>query len=296
MRPFMTHAKLCRHWRHWIVLSVLIGACDADNESGGAVQGATSSLAAKGVVVTKDGSDEAIAPVAQISFPNGTAIGFFELSPGELSTLEWGPVMASPPVDRRTAGERLSPVKLYERLAGAKAPLALAQAQARRDARAASDRGAGGPSDGNSAQPPRRLTRGASAPAGELNLVQQALIYYDCQNDTSYDAWFNCTFCDRGNGAYDYTWLHRGGDGWFQQNDVWYGHSTVSVYGGDILRFKNEERPWWSWSTVQNVTIPNGYWVRRTTDNTSVDRDIRSTVSESSGDGYHWCAYGNPLG
>lgn len=290
-------------FRHAMLVGALAIGCDTQESNPEDLAGTPSSdtPSEEGVSVRSPQTGAVVTPIARVSFPGGARVDFFEETPGNLTVVQWGPNMATPPVDRSLQLENLSPVDLYARLSGQRAPDALIAAQARRDL-AATVKTGDRPSRGNSKEgwmtsAPQMLSRpgngvGYASSAPGVEEKKQAVRYFDCVGSMSYDEWFNCRFCDSGAGTYDITWMWVTGSGSFTRTDKTHTWSTVSVFGGDTVHFKNEKRPWYSWSTTLDTFVKNGFWAQREEPYSYTDYDVRSSVDQAAGDSYHWCAYG----
>lgn len=242
-------------------------------------------------VTFKLSTGETVQPFEKIQFDNGTVVGFFETQPGDLTVYQWGANLATPPVTKALASEKLKPAELYQRLTKNAAPETLVAAQNRAEAMQA-----------KTAQSAKisRLPASVAAPTSKLDSASstsaaskktQGVYYYDCVGSFSYDEWFNCSFC-YGSGDYDYTWMWVSGSGNFQKNDMNHTFSTVSVYGGGSVHFNNQKQPWYSWSTTLDTYVANGFWVQAEMGYDFTDFDTKSRVDNASGDSYHWCSYG----
>lgn len=282
--------KANKYVRRGAVLTgaLLLGACSMETESPGVESG---EVQTKSVAFTNEAGEE-VAPVETLSFEGGVQVGFFEPEPGELQVLSWGPNGTQPPISKEIVDEGLSATQLYSRLSGAEAPASLKEAQARAE-KLAGDVARG--SEALNASYDRPLSDPSSPEgeerSGDTGSKSQAVYYYDCQGTYSYDEWFNCNFC-YGGGDYDITWMWVTGDGNFTRVDRNHTYTTVSVYGGGALNLKVEKRTWSSWSTHLSTSVANGYWVQSELGWDFLDFDTRATVTNASGDSYHWCSYG----
>jgi hypothetical protein len=221
---------------------------------------------------------------AEVDFPNRGFVKFFEPEDGVLLIQEGGRNNQAPLIPQSMG--KLGATDLYEALSGQKAPDALVQASAR--AAALSPRPTATEVTRVSDVDPTKLAQVRAATKGDgVEAVSSALTF-----SNGYDQWFYDNFC--GQSGWDWTvqWMFVTGSGSFTRNDQNFVTSTVSVYGGDAIHYRVRIQPWYSWSTVADVMVQNGYYNRYHRDN-GIDFDFNVSVDQASGDSYHWCAYGD---
>jgi hypothetical protein len=239
------------------------------------------------------GTGETAVPIETIELEGGTVVAFFEPAPGELQTMQWGPNGSLPAISTELAAKKLNAPKLFEALSGRAASHELVAAQARADELAAAGRPKGAEAESEEVArlpiPTSALTPSA---AGDVGRTSEAALNFDCKGEFSYDEWFACSFCATWP-TWAVNWMWVSGSGSFTRNDNTDTVSTVSVFAGGSVHFKNENRTWYSWSTPLDTFVSNGFWAQRSEPLSLVDFDIRSTVDNAAGDSYHWCGWGN---
>ncbi|MDX2051049.1 MAG: hypothetical protein SFV15_01575 [Polyangiaceae bacterium] len=239
--------------------------------------------------VVRNEKGELAVPVAQVA-RDGATVGFYNVG-GQILVQETGRNGSTPLISRELRERQLSAVELYKELAHADAPAELVALD----------------SDGMTRVP--TSTAGAEAVSAPSTLpsasgssgtgkIEQQLLYYDCTSpNPSYDQWFNCTFCYKTfsgwSNEFDFTWMWVTGDGNWKRT-VKSAYSTVSVYGGGSIHFRNSS----DGSTFLDTFVPNGYWSRADWYLTNriawfADWNARSYVDQASGDSYHWCSLGH---
>jgi hypothetical protein len=231
---------------------------------------------------------------AEVAFPDRGFVKFFEPEDGVLLIQEAGRNNTAPMIP--SAMGKLDATQMYEALSGKAAPTELVQATARAAALTARTAVAGVAKVADlSPSLSQTATRELEA-KGDVQKISSAITFAN-----GYDQWFYDNFCaggynvDRGNtGTWDFliNWMFVTGSGSFTRNDQNWVDSTVSVYGGGAVHYRVRIQPWYSWSTVADVQIQNGYYNKYHRSN-GTDYDVNASVDQADGDSYHWCAYGD---
>ena len=228
---------------------------------------------------------------AKVEFPDQGVVKFYEPMDGIILISEVGLNGTAPMVPPSLDG--LSATEMYEALAKQKAPSALVEAASR--AALLKQRPALKTIAPTAELAPPSLratpTLGVGGDSGLVRL-SSALTF-----NNSYDQWFYDNFCAGGTyvgNGWDYVvqWMYVTGTGSFRRNDMNWVDSTVSVYGGGSVHYRVQIEPWYTWSTVLDVMIPNGYYHKWHRDS-GTDYDVYIYVDQASGDSYHWCSYGD---
>jgi hypothetical protein len=233
--------------------------------------------------------DQVLRLRAKIEVPNQGVVKFYEPQDGVILISEIGRNGIDPMIPPSMSG--LPAVQLYETLAKSKAPTPLIEATSR--AALLKQRTPSALLEPAVDISPSKL-RSMPAASVEPGVVQvsSAITF-----PNSYDQWFYDNFCSGGvkvGGGWDYVvqWMFATGTGSFQRNDKNWVDSTVSVYGGGSVHYRVQIQPWYSWSTVLDVFIQNGYYHKWHRDN-GTDFDVYIYVDQAGGDSYHWCSYGD---
>jgi len=234
--------------------------------------------------------DAAMGLRAKIDFPNQGVVKFFEPQEGIVLISEIGRNGTAPMIP--TSMQRLPASELYEALTNQKAPPALVDAVTR--AALLKQRTSSPvltPKADLSPSTLRALPARTEAGAG-LTKVSSAVTFAN-----SYDQWFYDNFCAGGvkvGNGWDYVinWMYSTGTGSFQRNDMNWVDSTVSVYAGGAVHYRVQIQPWYTWSTVLDVNIQNGFYNKWHRDN-GTDYDVYIYVDQAAGDSYHLCSYGD---
>jgi hypothetical protein len=244
---------------------------------------------APGVVVSELGKGE-LQPIARISGASGVKLDFFEPQPGDLFTIQWGPIGATPLVTDALRKRNLPPEELYKALSGGAAPAALSAAQKRANDLAKQKPPPGQPtSDPDTTRPPGTFL--SKVVSDEIGAVSQAIpTTYDCQGAYDQHEWFYCNFCK--SGKFTINWMSSTGSGNYSRYDVNSATSTVGVLGGNDVHFRVRYRKWSTWSTHLDTRVSNGYFAQSDKGLDLLDFDTQGYVDQADGDFYHWCAWG----
>jgi len=226
---------------------------------------------------------------AEVDFPDRGFVKFFEPEDGVILIQEGGRNNMEPLIP--SSMSKLPATELYEALSGQKAPGELVQAATR--AAALLPRVARTEAIKLADLDPDALRTGTKT----LNVDGTATISSALTFSNSYDQWFYDNFCAGGvrvGNGWDYViqWMFVTGSGSFTRTDMNWVDSTVSVYGGDAIHYRVRIQPWYSWSTVADVMVQNGYYNKYHRDN-GIDFDFNVAVDQAAGDSYHWCSYGS---
>jgi hypothetical protein len=236
--------------------------------------------------------DQAMGLRAKVEVPNQGVVKFFEPQAGIVLIAETGLNGTGPMVPVEM--EKLPAVDLYEALSKQKAPTALVDAVSRAALLKQRALPTGIAQRTADLAPPalRAMPAVHAVPGTDLSKVSSALTF-----PNSYDQWFYDNFCAGGSKVgnpwtYAIQWMFVTGTGSFQRNDMNWVDSTVSVYGGGAVHYRVQIEPWYSWSTVWDVQIQNGYYSKWHRDN-GTDYDVYIYVDQAPGDSYHLCSYGD---
>jgi hypothetical protein len=227
---------------------------------------------------------------AEVSFPNRGFVKFFEPEDGVLLVQEAGRNNTAPMIPSEMG--KLDAAQMYEALSGKKAPDELVQATARAAALTSRTAVTGVAKVADVSPSLSRTATQQITAKGDFQTANSAITFAN-----SYDQWFYDNFCSGGKyvGApWDFVinWMFVTGSGSYTRNDYNWVDSTVSVYGGGAVHYRVRIQPWYSWSTVVDVQIQNGYY-NKFHRSSGTDYDVNASVDQADGDSYHWCAYGD---
>lgn len=220
--------------------------------------------------------------LATITRDNGNTVEFYEPSPGVILISEAGKVPNEPldrPVINKTA------VELFKYLApDQEVPSQLILAQNRTD-------------ELEKIITEQNITTTHSSPhqdqetALTILTANKNLIASNLNDSSCPKSWMEKRLSCSVNGDWDVDWYHRTGSTWFLRNDTKRVRVGACSYRGNItLQFKY--RTWWDWHTQGSWTVNEGHYRQAWKSDSTFDFDIRSSVYNASGDGYHHCGYG----
>jgi hypothetical protein len=218
---------------------------------------------------------------------SGNVLEFYEPSPGHLIVSEIGKMGVDPTFGPKQVPK--SPIEVFKRaLPGRAVPQQLVDAEARRQAL----RDSADPAEVEPEAP--LLDDSRPLPSFAVETKGSNGGPAEDSGDGAYDhrcpaAYFADQFCSV-SGDWEVCWTNITGSSSFTRVDTDIGQTAACSYRGSIL-FKFEERPWYSWETMGSWTVPEGTW-RWANDMGLFDYDLRSSVSNADGDGYHHGGFG----
>jgi hypothetical protein len=273
-----------------VVVATLVAGCSGGEDvagppappnSGGPTDAASTAAKADALAgaVAAPGSNL----IARSGLPSGNVLEFYEPAPGRVIVSEIGRNGVNPTF--RPNEVPRSPIDVFKHaLPGTAVPQELVDADVRRQALR----------DPAEAEPePPLLDASRPLPNFAVETKASNAGAAEDSGDGAYDhrcpaAWFadrNCV-----SGDWEVCWTNITGSSSFTRSDTDIGQTATCSYRGSIS-FKFEERPWYSWETMGSWTVPEGTW-RWANDSGLFDYDLRSSVSNADGDGYHHSGFG----
>lgn len=267
-------------------------------------------------LVTNGDTGEALEPIAEVLYEDGSGIRFYEADVGNLEVIEFGPNGTSPPTAVFDVAAAL-PVEIFEALAGEPAPAALVRAQEQwevrvDEARLAKEyiekRSSLGETVELTSEPnvtPHSagfLGGDSAANGGDPNVGQtrQAMGLGFCQIPTSnwseFERWYcySCVAMDIDGkhlvGGADWEWLFYYVSGYMSRykDDMNYTNGGVYMFQ-KAATFRTRHRVWYSWSTPIDKAVHQGNWVRTPLKSPYFDYDVHQEVFPNSGAIYSAC-------
>jgi hypothetical protein len=220
--------------------------------------------------------------LTKVTRENGNVVEFYEPSPGFILMSEAGKV-PNKPLDIQVRG--MTAVDLFRYLApGQSIPTQLLSAQEREDV--AGTRMKKNSESGEHSDDVRQ--GGVRSVVASEKGSPAAVDNHDAACPKS---WWETTIACSIDADWDVEWYSIMGRSWFLRNDSdWVRVGACSYRGTVTLKF--QYRPWWDWHTQGTWTVNEGFYRTVWRMNSSVDFDIKSTVYNASGDGYHHCGWG----
>ena len=215
-------------------------------------------VASMGACMSEETEPSRSGPLTTLNLANGAEIDFYEPIRGELLVAMKG--------DLPGDVDDLSPLAIYETLAGAPAPAVLREAQARADLALA-------------ARPPR-------GPAPEDVVTEPAK---GSSSLTATD--FAAAWCSLAGVTFDYCWTDRTDNFIHESPGVDWIHAHANAYSGSITMTMYKEG---AGGVLTPVFGPDSVSGAATvvTQSTTVDGTYHVTITHAAGDGYHLSIHG----